>query len=281
MFVLGVILGLISLVLLTIIYHYINGKPPGMQTVLDLLILDIILCWALFTIIVVTVLAIGVFYGNLGFHLSQILLGFLSFINHLALATVTVTLIVKGILVFKSDCLEEMSDESVQMIGRISVVIYSTILQAINSVFWALKGGVQLPLMSLLTGDDQPTVIGPGYGTLVGVLILVIMLMVFEIKRPLLDQKRMRFRTAIYTGVATGISLFLCIFGAYFELIPNEKIPLLFPCMLEFLVGIVQPCLYISGKDNLKAYALNLLTIKIVEPFRKMKIPNKVEDLPV
>ena len=71
----------------------------------------------------------------------------------------------------------------------------------------------------------------------------------------------MRFRGAIYTGFMAGGGILM---------ISVENVPLVFPCMLQILIGIVQPCLYILGKDNLKAYALHLLAIKIVEPLRKL-----------
>ena len=124
--------------------------------------------------------------------------------------------------------------------------------------------------------------VGPGCGTLIGVLLMIIILVLFEVKRPA-HQNEMRFKGAIYTGVMAAGGILLITFVANFKLISKENIPLLFPCLLQILIGIVQPCLYIMGKDNLKTYALSLFAIKIVEPLRKLKIfsSNSNQILPI
>ena len=111
---------------------------------------------------------------------------------------------------------------------------------------------------------------------------MIIILVLFEVKRPA-DQNEMRFKGAIYTGVMAAGGILLITFVANFKLISKENIPLLFPCLLQILIGIVQPCLYIMGKDNLKTYALSLFAIKIVEPLRKLKIfsSNSNQILPI
>ena len=111
--------------------------------------------------------------------------------------------------------------------------------------------------------------VGPGCGTLIGVLLMIIILVLFEVKRPA-DQNEMRFKGAIYTGVMAAGGILLITFVANFKLISKENIPLLFPCLLQVLIGIVQPCLYITGKGKLKTYALNLFAVKIEEPLRKL-----------
>ena len=95
-------------------------------------------------------------------------------------------------------------------------------------------------------------------------LLLIIILVLFEVKRPA-EENEMRFKSATYTGFMAAIGILMITFVANFELISNENIPLVFPCMLQILIGIVQPYLYIMGKENLKTYALNIL----VEPLRK------------
>ena len=158
LFVLGVVLGLISISLLIIIYTYINGKPLGMQTQLDLLVMDNIRAWTLYTVLstpfIVLVLSAGVFHGKVGFHVAQVFLGIFSFVNHFLIAAFTVTLLIKWILVFKSDWFDEVSDEKVLKVSRISMVIYSTILQLINSV-WLVVNDIKQPLIQHLTGEEN------------------------------------------------------------------------------------------------------------------------------
>ena len=98
---------------------------------------------------------------------------------------------------------------------------------------------------------------------------MFIILVLFEVKRPV-EQNEKRFKGAIYTGFMAACGMFIITFGSNLELISIENVPLLVFCMLQTLIGIVQPCLYILGKDNLKAHALHLLAIKIVEPLRKL-----------
>ena len=155
--VLGVVLGLISISLLIIIYTYINGKPLGMQTQLDLLVMDDIRAWTLYTVLSKVVLSIGVFHGKVGFYVAQVFVGIFSFVDHLVIAAFTVTLIVKWILVFKPYWFDEVSDEKVLKVSRISMVIYSIFLQLINSV-WLVVNDIKLPIIKHLTGEEnQPT----------------------------------------------------------------------------------------------------------------------------
>ena len=109
-----------------------------------------------------------------------------------------------------------------------------------------------------------------------------IILVLFEVKRPV-EQNEMRFKGAIYTGFIAACGIVIITFVKNLELISNENVRLLIPCMLQILIGIVQPCLYIMGKDNLKTYALSLFAIKIVEPLRKLKMfsSNSNQILPI
>ena len=106
--------------------------------------------------------------------------------------------------------------------------------------------------------------VGPGCGTLIGVILLLIILVVFEVKRPV-EQNEMRFKGGIYTGFTAAVGILILTFAAHFGLISIENVTLLCPCILQILIGIVQPYLYIMGKENLKTYALIIL----VEPLRK------------
>ena len=82
------------------------------------------------------------------------------------------------------------------------------------------------------------------------------LLVLFELKRPA-EQNERRFKGAMYSGLAAGIIFLLIAFADNYSMISRENIPFLHASFLQILIGIVQPCLYITGKDNLKAYALN------------------------
>ena len=159
LFVLVVVLGLISMGIVSIIYTYTQGKPPDMQTQLDLQILDNIWIWISYTILSITLLSIGVFYGQFGFETAQVLVALYTLLANLILASLTATLILKGILVFRSDWLEEIPDEKSQKMGRVTIGIYAVLLQLINSVWRMVNGATisQMPLMKILTKETRPS----------------------------------------------------------------------------------------------------------------------------
>ena len=158
LFIIAIFLALISIALLITIFKYTQGKPPGLQTQLDLQILDTTSIWITFTVLSIIVLVIGVVHSNLGFHTAQVFLGLFSLIFHLIVSSLTVTLILKGILVFKPNWLEEVQDEKVQKISRGTTVAYATTLQLLSFIWRYVSGGSNVlpPLMAMLTKDNQP-----------------------------------------------------------------------------------------------------------------------------
>ena len=101
-----------------------------------------------------------------------------------------------------------------------------------------------------------------------GVLLMLIMSFVFEAKRPAEENER-RFKGAMHSGIATGISYLAITFAYKYQLMFAENLPLFVFCILQTLIGIVQPTLYIMSKENLKSYAWNLLATKVVQPIRQ------------
>ena len=158
LFIIAIFLALISIALLITIFKYTQGKPPGLQTQLDLQILDTTSIWITFTVLSIIVLVIGVVHSNLGFHTAQVFLGLFSLIFHMIVSSLTVTLILKGILVFKPNWLEEVQDEKVQKISRGTTVAYATTLQLLSFIWRYVSGGSNVlpPLMAMLTKDNQP-----------------------------------------------------------------------------------------------------------------------------
>ena len=154
--IIDVVLTLISIAFVTVIYKYTRGKAPGLQTQLDLQIFDNVRIWIIFSVSIIMVLAIRVFYGKLEFQSAQVIIAFLSLILHLIIAALTVTLILKGILVFKSNWLEEVPDEKVQKISRATIGVYVITLQMSNSVWRYVNGATPLPTMIFLTDDNEP-----------------------------------------------------------------------------------------------------------------------------
>ena len=124
-----------------------------MLTQLDLLISDCIRIWISWTIFLVILVYIGTFHGHLGTYTAFVLfLPILASFN-LLIASFQITLFVKGILIFKDEWINEISDRKVLMASRMGILTYSSMIFAFNF----LMPAKQSALLDLLTEKDQPT----------------------------------------------------------------------------------------------------------------------------
>ena len=144
----------LSSIILVIIYKYVKSKPPGLQTVLDLLILDCVKLGTIKNILQTIIINLGVFNGQLNMLAAKIL--FLVIVNFSALliAFAQVTVVVKAILVFKGHWLAEVPDIQVIRISRITAGLYAFLRFFID--FWLLEPGPSV-LLSLATGMSTNT----------------------------------------------------------------------------------------------------------------------------
>ena len=142
-----------SSLLCLLIYQYINGKAPGHQSLLDLLIKEyLIVC---ITRNFATVLAnyLGLLYGQVEATLAESFFAILINLGGIELAMVQVLLLVKYLLIFQAEWLVDRSDPEVIWSSRILVVIYSCIrfivdLEQEPSAF---------EILTLLTGSEMKT----------------------------------------------------------------------------------------------------------------------------
>ena len=145
----NIICNILSSAILVIIYKYVNSKPPGLQTVLDLLILDCIRLGITRNILQTIMINLGVFNGQLNILLAKILFGVTVNFSALLIAFAQVTVVVKAILVFKAHWLTEVPDGQVIRISRIIAGIYASLRFFID--FWLVEPGPTL-LLRLATG---------------------------------------------------------------------------------------------------------------------------------
>ena len=150
----NILTNILSSVILVIIYKYVKSKPLGLQTVLDLLILDCVRLGIIKNILQATIINLGVFNGQLNMLAAKIL--FLVTVNFSALliAFAQVTVAVKGILVFKAQWLAEVQDIQVIRISRIIAGLYAFVRFSIE--FWLLEPGPSV-LLSLAIGTSTNT----------------------------------------------------------------------------------------------------------------------------
>ena len=116
-----------STILLNLIAKYHKEKPPGLQTILDLMFIDSVNLFHTFnasTTLVFFIENLAKFYGKVSFPIAQ--LGYFLLDNCVALffASLQVSQMVKAILIFKAELLEHNLDEEVLKYSRVGILAY-------------------------------------------------------------------------------------------------------------------------------------------------------------
>ena len=115
-----------STILLILISKYHKEKSPGLQTILDLLIVDSVHLFLLFNVMSLLTKAFITFELPLSFASAQLIFSGVTNSLALFLASLQVTQIVKAMLIFKSECFEHYPDHKVLKYSRIFVGIYAS-----------------------------------------------------------------------------------------------------------------------------------------------------------
>ena len=142
-----------SSLLCLLIYQYINGKAPGHQSLLDLLIKEyLIVC---ITRNFATVLAnyLGLLYGQVEATLAEAFFAILINLGGAELAMVQVLLLVKYLLIFKADWIVDREDSEVIWSSRRLVMVYAGIRFMIDMHLPANS----FHTLNLLTGSEIKT----------------------------------------------------------------------------------------------------------------------------
>ena len=122
----------ISLCLLQIIVKYIKKKPPGLQSILDCLILELIQWHRLQISVLVVTYFSGILYGQLDPWTAKALNAVMTNVTILVHAYVQVILFVKAILIFKQGWLEDILEDEVLLLSRIASVAYAALTFVID-----------------------------------------------------------------------------------------------------------------------------------------------------
>ena len=143
----------ISTIFRHIIKRYIGSKPPGHQSVLDLLILDIIFLQTFYYINFLIVLFTGLI-GHIPFIISQIMLSFVMIPHVMSTCLSQFFIVCKAILVFRGIWLADLSDLSVKRIARATALVFTCLILYGN--YW-LQGAKPAVLTTFLTGTLDNT----------------------------------------------------------------------------------------------------------------------------
>ena len=143
---------LISMTIRITIYRYIKKKVPGLQSVLDLLMLDLIRVQTFNNTYFITMLLTGYFYGQLPNVLAQIMICLSINTAVYIFGMYQFFIIMKAILVFRGSWVADVSDQTILWISRLFAFIWT------GSRFF---GDFMVPrnraeaMTKFLTGTDQ------------------------------------------------------------------------------------------------------------------------------
>ena len=137
------------------IYTYLIKKPFGLQSVLDLLILDMIkVTLFLRTFFILCFLLPGCFYGRLDYFTSQLIIFILINVRVFFHAQLQYYLVIKAILIFKGHWLNCIMDNQIVCASRI-VAFSVTCVRFIGDFLVIEKQKQPGPMTTFLTGADE------------------------------------------------------------------------------------------------------------------------------
>ena len=142
-----------SSILCSLMYKYINHKPPGSQSVLDLLIKEYLIVSISRNMAIVFVHYLGLLYGQVEATLAQVLVLVATHLGGIELAYFQVLLTIKYLLIFKANWLVDRPDSQVIWTSRILVLMYSGFRFVLD--FHGPPNTYQT--LSLLTGTELKT----------------------------------------------------------------------------------------------------------------------------
>ena len=117
----------ISIYLLKIIVNYIEKKPPGLQSILDCLILELIKWKKVLTFLSILGYFSGILHGELDAWTAQAMIGIYTNVMVIIIANLQMILVVKSILIFKQEWLVDVPEDEVLLLTRIASVAYAAL----------------------------------------------------------------------------------------------------------------------------------------------------------
>ena len=143
-----------STVMQVIMYKYLRNKPPGLQSVLDLLLMDLLRVQMFNYTFFIIFLLCGYFHGHLPYDISQVMI-FLSLnVNVCLLGLFQFFLVTKAVMIFRRPWLDEVSDSWVIGFSRSFALMYTFIRFMGDFLTRKVRPG---PMTRFLTGTDAET----------------------------------------------------------------------------------------------------------------------------
>ena len=141
-----------SMVMRIIIHKYLRRKPPGLQSVLDLLIIDLVSVQMFNYTFFMIFLLLGILHGHLPFLMSQWIILILQNSDVYVMGLFQCFLLIKAIVIFRGSWLAEVTDSWILVFYRTSAVVYTFIRCIGDYSIQKPKPGV---LNKFLTGTEE------------------------------------------------------------------------------------------------------------------------------
>ena len=109
---------IVSFILRIIIKNYLKKKPPGLQSVLDLLIIDLVRVQMFNYAFFMCSLFIGIFHGQLPFFPAQLIIFILQNSDVYVLGLFQCFLVIKAVLIFRGSWMAEVTDSWILRLYR-------------------------------------------------------------------------------------------------------------------------------------------------------------------
>ena len=128
------LVSVISLIISVMIIRYYTTKPPGNQTILDLLGIDTFVSSISFTVFSFFMNNFWHIFGQVNLLYGKIHHGLSSFFLGWMVCNVQGYIIINAIMIFKADIVEEIDDVKLRMIARICILIYTLVGKGIDAM---------------------------------------------------------------------------------------------------------------------------------------------------
>ena len=249
------------------IYRYIRKKLQWLQSILDLLILDLIRVETVNHIIFIFILLAGYFHGQIPFLMAQFLTFLTINILMYLFGLCQFFLMVKAVLIFKGYWLNDVSEVTIIWTSRLFALVMAS-LRFVGD-FSTQKGNQGL-MIKFLTGIDKETSINTGAFYLAVVMMVFfsyILLRVSLRRLPTIPEPKLRhasqdenidlFKKPIWIVIPTFLIICLT-FGLTEWIVDQNNITrFTFVSLVLTLVKNLVPLYYIMKVPNLKKFALN------------------------
>ena len=258
----------ITLTIQISIYRYISKKLQWLQSILDLLILDLLRVETVNHIIFIFILLAGYFHGQIPFLMAQILAFLTINIPMYFFGLCQFFLMVKAVLIFKGYWLNDVSEVAIIWTSRLFALVMA-ILRFVGDIFFT-QTQTQGLMIKFLTGIDQETSKYPGafYLAVVMMVLFSYILLRLRLRRlPTIPEPKLRhasqdenvdlFEKPIWIAIPTFL-IFCLIFGLTEWIVDQNNITrFTFVSLVLTLVKNLVPLYYIMKVPNLKKFALN------------------------